>query len=155
MALEGYLSDRVLATATWQYLERAIGRLFRHEGFSGVRMVGQTGDKGADVLAHKGEKRWLAQVKYRQSGKVDIDAIDETVKASRFYRAQIPVVATNHIFTARAINQQKTVMASGVPLQLWDRSELRERWKRLPAYPPGMLKAYPYQEYPISGIVDL
>ena len=36
---------------TWQAFERNLCRLLLYEGFTNVRLVGQTGDHGADVTA--------------------------------------------------------------------------------------------------------
>ena len=53
---------------TWQAFERNLCRLLSYEGFTNVRLVGQTGDHGADVTATKitlqGHKRWLFQAKH-------------------------------------------------------------------------------------------
>jgi superfamily II DNA or RNA helicase len=149
-----FLSDRALSTATWQYLERSVARLLFHEGFSGVRLVGQSGDKGADVLAHKGGKRWLIQVKFRSAGRIGIDVVDETVSATRFYRADVPVIATNRTFTSDVIDQQSRLMASGTPMQLWDHFQLKTRLERLPVQAPHVFDLRSYQEGPVASIVS-
>src|SRR5258708_1488557 len=95
----GFLSDSALLSASWQYLERAIARLLFHDGYTGVRIVGQTADEGADVLAHKNGKRWLVQVKCRKAANVGLDVVDQTLNAAEIYKADVPVVATNQGFT--------------------------------------------------------
>lgn len=141
-------------SGTWQYLERSVGRLFEHEGFEGVRIVGQTGDRGADILAHRGGKRWLTQVKFRSNGRIGIDVVDETVEAARFYRADIPVIATNRSFTDEVNKRQAELMASGVPIQLWDGQQLKTRLDRLPNNPVRVPVPRTYQEGPITAIVE-
>jgi superfamily II DNA or RNA helicase len=151
---DGFLSDKALSSASWQYLERAVARLLLHEEFSGVRMVGQVADEGADILGHKNGKRWLVQVKCRKSANVGVEVIDQTLAAAQTYRANIPVIATNQGFTDEAQRQQMRLLAAGRPLQLWDRIQLRKRWEKLPLTLPTVPKAHKYQEYPVKTIVD-
>ena len=150
----GFLSDKALVSGTWQYLERAVARLLRHEDFLGVRVVGQVADEGADILAHKNGKRWLVQVKCRRSSNVGVDVIDETLSAAQIYRANIPVIATNQGFTEEAQQQQMRLLAADRPLQLWDRVQLRKRWEKLPVHLGAVPKAREYQEHPVKTIED-
>src|SRR5579883_1354316 len=152
--MQGFLSDEALASATWQYLERAVGRLLRHEGFSGVRIVGQTADEGADILAHRGGKRWLIQVKCRKSANVGGEVIDQTLSATEIYKANIPVIATNQGFTEEVRRRQVALLAADRPLQLWDRNQLKKRWERLPDFPANSPTARDYQEGPVKVIVE-
>ena len=57
-------SQYQIVNGTWQSFERDLCRLLLYEGFSNVRLVGQTGDHGADVTASKVGKRWLFQAKH-------------------------------------------------------------------------------------------
>jgi superfamily II DNA or RNA helicase len=150
----GFLSDSVLTSATWQYLERAVARLLRHGGFTGVRVVGQTSDEGADVLAYKSGKRWLIQVKCRKAANVGVEVLDQTMNAAQVYRADVPVVATNQGFTEEARQQQLRLLAAGRPLQLWDRVHLRKSWERLPISLLSTPQPRKYQEHPVQVIVD-
>ena len=131
----GFLSADVLARCSWQYLERSIGRLLWSDGYSGVRLLGQSGDEGADILAHRNSKRWLVQVKKRRTMNIGIDVLDETIRAMHVYRADIPVIATNQAFTDQARSHQQTLLASGISLQLWDRTSLAKRWEKLAENP--------------------
>ena len=150
---KGFLSDKALMGASWRYLERAVARLLLHEGYSGVRVVGQSSDEGADILAHRSGKRWLVQVKRRQSASVGVRVIDETIRSSAIYRAGVPVVATNRAFTSEVIDHQATLLASGTPLQLWDGIQLKKRWERLPEHQPDLPEPRPYQESAVDEIV--
>ncbi|MBE7542231.1 MAG: DEAD/DEAH box helicase family protein [Bryobacteraceae bacterium] len=150
----GFLSIDVLANCSWQYLERSVGRLLLSEGFTGVRLLGQSGDEGADILAHRNEKRWLVQVKRRRAASIGVEVLDETIRAAHVYRADVPVVATNLGFTDQARTHQSLLMAAGTPLQLWDRTTLSKKWERLPAQPPTTRQPRPYQESAIASIVS-
>ena len=57
-------SQYQILSDTWQAFERNLSRLLTYEGFANVRLVGQTGDHGADVTASKAGKRWLFQAKH-------------------------------------------------------------------------------------------
>jgi superfamily II DNA or RNA helicase len=150
----GFLSDKALLGSSWQYLERAIARLLLHEGYSGVRVVGQVADEGADIIGHKSGKRWLVQVKCRKSANVGIEVIDQTLNAAQVYRAHVPVIATNQGFTEESRQHQMRLIAAGRPLQLWDRVQLRKRWERLPSVMEPLRQPHQYQEYPIKQILD-
>jgi HJR/Mrr/RecB family endonuclease len=58
-----FISEQSLAAISWQAFERVVCRLLIAEGYEGVRLVGQSSDHGADVIAHKYGKRWLFQIK--------------------------------------------------------------------------------------------
>ena len=57
-------SQYEIMSDTWQAFERNICRLLLHEGFSNIRLVGETNDHGADITASKAGKRWLFQAKH-------------------------------------------------------------------------------------------
>src|SRR5262249_20042660 len=120
---------------SWQALERLVVRLLLAEGFEGARLVGQTGDRGADVIAHASGKRWLFQVKHWKA-RVGIATVDKTVEALHTYRADIPVIVALNGFDETARNHRATLHREGFPLQLWDRTTLIERANRLPNEPP-------------------
>lgn len=82
-----------IINGSWQSFERNLSRLLIYEGFSNVRLVGQTGDHGADVTAFKVNKRWLFQAKHWKKP-IGISVVDETMKAIREYEADIPVIVS-------------------------------------------------------------
>lgn len=152
--MTAFLSQETFRDLSWQALERLVARLLYHVGFEGVRIVGQSHDGGADVIASYGGKRWLVQVKRWQTA-VGLSTIDETVSALAKYRASVPVVVSPRGFETRAREQQRRLMLSGIPLQLWDRQKLIEMAdaavKETQATGPPTPR--PYQEDAISIIV--
>ena len=69
-----------------------ISRLMIHKGFKGVRVVGGSGDKGADIIAlGPNGKRWLVQAKY-WAKPVPESEIQRTFEAARLYKAQVAVL---------------------------------------------------------------
>jgi superfamily II DNA or RNA helicase len=152
-----FISKDNIDSLTWQAFERAVFRLLLHEGFEGLRIVGQTSDGGADVLAHKASKRWLFQVKHWKA-RVGPEVIDRTLEALRTYRAQIPVVVALNGFQDAVREQQRALMSSGIPLQLWDRSILIDRAQRLVdtyPVPPGSFEIRDYQEDAIRSLIKV
>ena len=142
---------------SWQAFERLVCRYLMHSGYSGIRLVGQTRDKGADVIAHRGGKRWLIQVKHWVA-KIGSDVIDSTLKSLRFYRADIPVIVALNGFLEAAHRQQQELMAQRIPLQLWSGSKLIERTSALnDDYPFGnptdVFEKREYQENAIQQLV--
>lgn len=148
-----FISHESLRHGTWQAFERAVCRLLLHEGFDGIRLVGQTADRGADVLAHKFTKRWLFQIKHWKT-KIGLDVIDRTLDALRTYRADIPVVVALNGFEDSVREHQRVLIGRGISLQLWDGRKILERAQKL----SNTLGVTPlpkdYQEEPIRSLVQ-
>ena len=152
-----FISKDNIDSLTWQAFERVVCRLLLHEGFEGLRIVGQTSDGGADVLAHRASKRWLFQVKHWKA-RVGADVIDRTLEAMRAYRAQVPVVVSLNGFQDAVREQQRALMSGGIPLQLWDRTILIERAQRLTdtyPLPPECFSVRDYQEDAIRSLIQV
>jgi superfamily II DNA or RNA helicase len=152
-----FISKENIDSLTWQAFERAVCRLLLHEGFEGLRIVGQTSDGGADVLAHKASKRWLFQVKHWKA-RAGPDVIDRTLEAMRSYRAQVPVVVALNGFQDAVREQQRALMSGGIPIQLWDRTILVDRAQRLSdmyPVPPGRFEVRDYQEDAIRSLIQV
>jgi superfamily II DNA or RNA helicase len=151
-----FLGAESLQSVTWQALERLVLRLLLCEGHDGARIVGQSGDKGADIVAHTAGRRWLFQVK-RWKAKVGVDVVDKTVEALRTYSAEVPVIVALSGFDEAARKHQATLHREGYPLQLWDRTALTKRGERLTGAPieahPDRFENRSYQEEAIQTIV--
>lgn len=149
-------SELSIAKQTWQSFERDLSRLLAYEGFNNVRLVGQTNDHGADVVATRFGKKWLFQAKHW--GKpVGNSVIDETLSATKEYEADIPVIVASSGFDSAAKKRHKQLLDEGIPLQLWDSSLLVQKTKRL-RDDVSLVKARPcplrpYQEHAVKNIV--
>lgn len=119
-----------LLSGTWQNLERCVCRLLIYEGYENVRLVGGSGDMGADVIATKNGKRFVYQVKHWKKPAGTI-AIDEALRAMRFYDADVPVVVAISGFDSVARSRQRELLTSRIPLQLVDAAALEQRARRL------------------------
>lgn len=129
-----FINDASLADSTWQAFERSIYRLLVLSGFSSVRLVGRSGDGGADIVASQGGERWLFQVK-KWATTVGHGVIDETLEALRRYEAKVPVIVSSGGFEPRVHVTQRVLLSEGIPLQLWTRRRLLDLAARLPVEP--------------------
>ena len=142
---------------TWQAFERNLCRLLTYEGFQNVRLVGQTGDHGADVTATKqtlsNKKKWLFQVKHWKKP-VGETVVKETIDAAYEYCASVPVIVSASGFESSVLEHQRILHTCGIPLQLWDASMLVTKTKRLPDKHMNTRPVRPYQEPAINEIVN-
>src|SRR3989338_7684146 len=119
-----FINETLLSFGPWQALERAVARLMQHGDFEDVRLVGRTGDGGADILASRNSKRWVVQVKFRKAPSLDDQAVDEVLSALNLYRADIPVIATNTLASIDVLRRRQVLFSSGLTLQVWDKHKL-------------------------------
>lgn len=149
-----FISEENLRFGTWQAFERVVSRLLAHEGFEGIRLVGQSGDRGADMLAHRAGKRWLFQMKHWRN-KVGLDVADQTLEAMRIYRAQVPVIVALNGFDEKIKEHQRALMSRGIPLQLWDTKSLIARAEKLPGMCALIKEPRGYQEHAIRSLIQV
>lgn len=123
------------------------------EGYDNVRLVGQTGDHGADVTGNKAGKKWLFQAKHWKKP-VGLDVAQETINAVYEYKADIPVIVSSNGFDAAVKSYQSTLLARKIPLQLWDSNTLVSRTKRLPDKTYNTKEPRDYQSPAIDEIVN-
>ena len=145
-------------SGTWQAFERLVCRYLVYRNFEGVRVVGTSGDKGADIIAHKDKKRWLFQVKQwsRRAGAAEVE---KTVKALSFYSADIPVVICRGGFDQFAHQARDRFHAQQTLCQLWNADDLLRRGKKITpnSYPPQSEQHHqtrPYQETAIKRLIE-
>ena len=95
MQLSGFLDERRLLYGPWKAFERDVARLLIVNGFGDVRVVGGSGDRGADVLGVKNGKLWVWQCKHTTLSSPPKAAVSEVVEAARYYEADRMVVSTS------------------------------------------------------------
>ena len=144
---------------TWQNFERLVCRLLLCRGFDGVRIVGASGDRGADIIAHMRGKRYLVQVKH-WSRPIGMKEVEKTIRALALYGANVPVIVSRSGFDGPAQRQQQELWARQVPLQLWDSHHLLRMAGKIDesAYPPGSEHDRPlraYQERAVRPLLDI
>ena len=143
-----------LTYGPWQALERAMLRFFMHCGYVDCRLVAGTGDHGADVLATKNGKLWVAQIKYRsQATALGPGVVKEVINAVNSYSAAEAVIATNQYFHHEAREAARKASSDiGVPFRLWSGHKLLEWAGDLPEYPPSCKELRAYQEEAVEAV---
>ena len=151
-----FLGIERLSYGPWQAFERCIQRMLVHAGFRDVRLVGGTGDGGADIVGERDGKLWIVQAKFRSQGQlVGPSVIDEVTTAVDRYRADVAVVAVTTGFTSEVpIHATKRKADMGIPIYLWDANNLLARARKLPFYAEDRHDPRPYQESAIAAVND-
>lgn len=91
-----------VANMTPAQYEEHVGYMMREWGFGNVRVMGGTGDFGADVLCtDTGGQKVCVQCK-KYSKPVGVSAVQEVIGARGFYGCQRAIVATTTSFTPAA-----------------------------------------------------
>lgn len=109
-------------------LERLLGLI----AFTDVVNVDGPGDKGADILARLRGEDWIFQAKWKKSGNVDLDAVDEAHNAMRHYKIHRAVVVTTQGFTQKAKQRAHALREVGINITLWDGGRLAALYEKAP-----------------------
>lgn len=149
-----FASDRRLKHGPWQAFERCLARLLQHGGFNDVTVVGGSGDLGADIVATRGNKRYVIQAKYRSNGSVGKTAVIESFRALQEYDADVCVTATNQHFSRDAIKYNQGKRDLGYDAMLWDRAKILEMGSQIPSVSRHRREPRPYQLTAIGSIFN-
>lgn len=142
----GFLDERRLLWGPWQMFERDTARLMIANGFDDVRIVGGTGDRGADVLGVQDGALWVFQCKFTSAGGPPKEAVSEVVEAARFYGARRLVVATSRRAGEALRDEQRRFERLGLTVEVVGPRELLQLMAGTPEYSPRMRKLRSYQE---------
>lgn len=146
MQLSGFLNERRLLYGPWKAFERDIARLLIVNGFGDVRVVGGSGDRGADVLGVKDGKLWVWQCKHTTSSTPPRAAVGEVVEAARYYEADRMVVATSRPPGRGVLEEKARFGRQGLKIELAPPRVLLNRMRRSPEYAPSRRVLRDYQE---------
>jgi superfamily II DNA or RNA helicase len=149
--VETFLDTRRLLNGPWQAFERDVARLLVANGFEDVRIVGGSGDRGADIMGVKAGELWVVQCKFVTNQYPSPAAVDEVVESSRFYQANRLVVAASRSFGPATFAAVKKWASLGLSVELLPAATLMEMARRSPDYPRARRELRPYQ----SETVDL
>ncbi|MFD6158831.1 DEAD/DEAH box helicase family protein [Nocardia sp. NPDC060256] len=111
---------------------RQIERLLWHLGFSDVTNIDGSGDEGGDILASRRSETWVFQCKWKRSGAVGANAVEEVTRAHTRYRAHHAVVVTNARFSPSAQQRVESMKRLGPNILLWSGTDLTTSFDRLP-----------------------
>jgi superfamily II DNA or RNA helicase len=150
-----FITREILSTCGWQAFERIVARLLIHKGYSGVRVVGGSGDKGADILARSPNgKRWLIQAKYWAKPVPEIE-MQRTLEGARTYRANLSVIVALNGVDEKARAFQKSVQLLGQSISVWEPNDLLALASKLPMHSPARSAQGKYQESAIQAVCEM
>lgn len=98
-----------------------LGRLLRNQGYE-TAGTPASHDQGADLILHKEGRRVVVQAK-RWAGPVGNKAVQETIAAKMFYKADDAWLVTNSTFTKSArqlAGQCEVRLVDGTELRSWE-----------------------------------
>src|SRR5262249_210915 len=139
-----------LLKGPWRAFERDVARLLVANGFEDVRVVGGSGDKGADVLGVKRGELWVIQCKFVTNQYPSPAAVDEVVEAARFYEANRRVVAAWGGFGPATFAAVKRWESLGIKVELLPAATLMEMARRSPEYPLSRRELRKYQIHAVE-----
>ena len=137
----------------WQEFERNVARLLIYLGWKDPRLVGRTGDGGADVIAVSttGDIS-LFQCKFTSKSPPGKNAIDEVRKAGKLYDADSLFVVTSQTPTKGFFDELGRVRSMGLPISYIGPEDLIKASKESKIYPPSKLKLREYQADAVEAL---
>jgi superfamily II DNA or RNA helicase len=140
-----FLDERRLLRGPWQAFERDVARLFIHAGFDDVRIVGGSGDKGADIVGVKNGEIWVIQCKHTTTAPPTKYAVEEVVEAGTFYGANRMLVATSRAVGGGVQSEIERYRRIGINVELLDPARLVAMAARVAEYTKARRELRPYQ----------
>lgn len=146
-----FLTPELMKGTDWRAFERAVARVMLHCGWKDVAVIGESGDKGADIIASResnGKREtWVTQVKAVTGGKyVGVAGINEATQAQAVYNAHIAVLATNGDFTQSVESRQNTLINAGFNVKRWNGIFLKQLLDKAASLPFHRKQPRQYQE---------
>jgi superfamily II DNA or RNA helicase len=129
----------------WQAFERDVARLMILSAFDDVRIVGGSGDQGADVLGVLNGDLWIVQCKHTTTTGPPMAAIEEVVSAGRIYRAKALAIATSRPPGERFTEEVRRLERTGVAISIWNPKVLLDQTAAVADYPPTRRSLRDYQ----------
>lgn len=142
----GFLDKRRLLHGPWQAFERDIARLLIANGYSDVRIVGGSGDHGADVLGVIRNELWVFQCKHTTTSPPPRSAVEEVIRAGEFYGADRLLVATSRPPSSGFLESVANYRRRGLEIDICDPTTLLGLMKGTPPYSKHYRKLRDYQE---------
>lgn len=145
MTAEPFLHAQRLLRGPWQAFERDVARLLVCNGFEDVRLIGGSGDAGADVLGVKNAELWVIQCKFTTNGYPSPAAVDQVGEAARYYQADRIYVATSRRAGPAMQASVRRWAALGIEIGVLEPATLLEMARRSPEYPASRRDLRDYQ----------
>lgn len=141
-----------LLLGPWQAFERDVARLLLQHNFDDVRIVGGTGDHGADILCVRDGKLWVIQCKFTTGSPAKIDVVQEVLTAGAFYGADKLRIATSRAASEPLRELVKQHRNLGVDIKLLEPARLLHWAETAPEYCDRSKVPRDYQEEVIQAM---
>ena len=145
-----YLAPHLLLSGGPFRFTRQVERLLGQLGFRDVVNIDGSGDHGGDLLGWRGRRLWVFQAKWRTSGSVDADAVDEVSNAYDHYGADRAVVVTNVKPSTGARQRANELARLGRGVDFWTGEDLQQLLRAADEHPPLHLRDY--QDEAVSAL---
>lgn len=140
-----FLDERRLLNGPWRAFERDVGRLLVANGFEDVRVVGGSGDRGADILGVKKGELWVFQAKFTTNTPPPKSAVEEVVEAGAFYRADRMLVVCSRRPGPGILEERDRYARLGIKVEILGPAKLQKLLEAAPEYPKSRRELRPYQ----------
>lgn len=136
----------------WKAMELAVLRLLEHCGWESLQYVGQSGDRGADILAVRfnsalGQyESYVFQVKAVSGANyVGAAAVNQVIEAQGVYGSKIAIVVTNGDFRPSAVTRRDELNRLNFNVRLWNGVFLNRLLSQYPEESMHKKQLRPYQ----------
>ncbi len=138
--------DKLIRFGPWQEFERNTARLLLHAGWKDPRIVGRSGDGGADVLATDSTGAiCVFQCKFSSKAGVGTEAIEEVRRAGKLYDAEKLCVVTARNPTKAFFQELSRLRNLGLPISHIGPDQLLTAARKVPLHPPTRVELREYQ----------
>ena len=142
MSSPGYLTATALRAGGPHRFTRQVERLLGQLGFRNVTNVDGSGDHGGDILGELHGKLWVFQAKWKKTGAIDVDGVNEVTTAQDHYHADKAVVVTNTHPSAAAQSRAQDLLRLGRHIVFWRGGDLPDLLAAAKEHPPVVLRDY-------------
>ncbi len=142
MSSPGYLTATALRAGGPHRFTRQVERLLGQLGFRNVTNIDGSGDHGGDILGELHGKLWVFQAKWKKTGAIDVDGVNEVTTAQDHYHADKAVVVTNTHPSAAAQSRAQDLLRLGRHIDFWRGGDLPDLLAAAKEHPPVVLRDY-------------
>jgi len=104
---------------------RSVNRLLLHCGFDEVADVDGPNDGGGDLIGWRGDETWVFQSKWKKSGAIGVEAVEEAKNGYLEYGAKRAAVVTSTHLSPQALQKIESYKSVGIEIFSWGGEELR------------------------------
>lgn len=143
----GFLCIKRIEKGPWQALERSVARLFEHQGWPHVALIGGSGDHGGDIIVSDESQEFIIQVKFKNDSSTVVQkvAIIEVKNAMDYYQINKGYVITNTKLSPHANEYLHVLNKTGYNIGKIEGMDLLRLYQKLASVPAKEYTPYSYQ----------